>query len=274
MRAEAPPAADQGVATGRDVARSSLCEPPPSSPLHATLPRTLAYIFFHPLTRSLCTKLHRKWSSLFRAANFLRSRFSCLDFRRNFAGRYVRACLCVGFLARLERLCAQLCSLLEEQSLAVVFLLEGGSEVCLERFWCVFEVWRRAQRQERKKVSTTSRQVSASLIPPLLASALSPPSASAVVNFSVSFCCHVLFPVDHALLLPPSDSTHLRFLITLTRSPLFVWVCTDGRDFLLRPLIGRLQKAVEDWRGGTRGRDGGRLGVRAEWRWSAWVFLF
>lgn len=92
----------------------------------------------------------------------------------------------------------------------------------------------------------------------MLLSALSPPPASALVNFSVSFCCHVLFPVDHALLLPPPppDSTHLRFLITLTRSPLFVWVCTDGRDFLLRPLIGWLPKAGEDWRGGRRGRDG------------------
>lgn len=54
---------------------------------------------------------------------------------------------------------------------------------------------------------------------------------AAVVNFSVSFCCHVRFPVDHALLLPPPNSTHLRFLITLTHSPLFVWVCTDGREF-------------------------------------------
>lgn len=268
---------DQGIVTGRDVARSSLCEPPPSSPQHATLPRTLAYIFFLPLARSLCTKLHRKWSSPFRAANFPRSGFSCLDFHRNFAGRYVCACLCVGFVARLERLCAQLCSLLEEQSLAVVFLLRGGSQVCLERFWCVFEVWRRAQRQQRKKVTAAYTQVFASMIPPLLVSTLSPPSASAVVNFSVSFCCHVLFPVDHALLLPPrppTDSTHLRFLITLTRSPLFVWVCTSGWDFLLRPLIGWLRKAAMDWRGGTRGRDGSRLGVRAEWRWSAWVFLF
>lgn len=105
---------------------------------------------------------------------------------------------------RLERLCAQLCSLLEEQSLAVVFLLRGGSQVCLERFWCVFEVWRRAQRLERKEVTAAYTQVFASMIPPLLVSTLPPPSASAVVNFSVSFCCHVLFPVDHALLLPPT----------------------------------------------------------------------
>lgn len=43
-----------------------------------------------------------------------------------------------------------------------------------------------------------------------------------VVNFSASLCCHVLFPVDHALLLPPPNSTHLRFLITLTHSSVCV----------------------------------------------------
>lgn len=35
---------------------------------------------------------------------------------------------------------------------------------------------------------------------------------------------------------PPPDSTLLRFLITLTRSPLFVWVCTGGVGLCARAL--------------------------------------
>lgn len=55
-----------------------------------------------------------------------------------------------------------------------------------------------------------------------------------VVNFSASLCCHVLFPVDHALLLPPPTLlTSVSSL--LSHTPLFVWVCTDGRELPQRP---------------------------------------
>lgn len=65
--------------------------------------------------------------------------------------------------------------------------------VCVE---CVrmFEVWRRERREERGK----ARAICLFKFSPVGFCAL-----PAVVNFSASLCCHVLFPVDHALLLPP-----------------------------------------------------------------------
>lgn len=97
-----------------------------------------------------------------------------------------------------------------------------------------------------------------------------------VVNFSVSFCCHVRFPVDHALLLPPPNSllTSVSSLLSHTLLCLCGFAPMGGSS-RRRPLIGWPQKACEDWRNEEQGGEGGSgLGVRAEWRWSAWVFLF
>lgn len=106
------------------------------------------------------------------------------------------------------------------------------SEMCLERFLvcvCVlsglnaFGCLRYAEECEARR--GRKRETFASLNYLLLVFC----ALAVVVNFSVRFCRHVRFPVDHAL--PPPHSTHLRFLITLTHTPLFVWVCTDGREF-------------------------------------------
>lgn len=164
-------------------------------------------VLFHPLTRSLCAKLHRKGSCLFRATNFLQSGFECLELCWQVGVRARGAArLCLVFM------CAWHISVL---SCAACWGRLGPGK-CDWR--ACGEVWR------------SSRPHLWFLPCWFLRSGL------LLGHFSVSFCCHVLFPVDHALLLPPPDSTLLRFLITLTRSPLFVWVCTGGVGLCARAL--------------------------------------
>lgn len=169
-----------------------------------------------------------------------------------------------GFRAQLERLCVHPCSFAgggapfgSRALVHVSFCSEAQlSEMCLERFLvcvcvcvvrleCVrmFKVCREVRRGRK-------RDTFASLNYPLSVFC----ALAVVVNFSVSFCCHVRFPVDHALPPPPTLLTSVSSLLSHTLLCLCGFAPMGGSS-RRRPLIGWPQKACEDWR--TRNGGGG-----------------